>query len=888
MIDEEPPVTAGDLHRWSGGLDTLDAARAEVAIGLDVAEFGTWARRRKLAATTSAPNVRSGFLSWSVDAHRLEANPDGVIAIVETGVLAIGTDPDKSFLEVPVPLRLALRGPALPIEVVPRLLRAPGVGSVVIPVQRPPGALRRRAWEWPMRLGTVDEALADKVVAAGPNRLPPELLDVVDIRHDPGTVDILVLRESVDDVIDIARTLRPVANIVVIAGAMTGGWPITDAAVTMIRALTGAVAVVIAPAATESDALALCIVEALRYLSHGHMLDVSFTAAFNRDVIIVAELEALDEMALPQMFRERAHELRADLAAVEDFAVREANEAEIVSLELVAEGHFDAEHRQASEAPRHEHNVTSAIDESVPERELQLRVRSSTAERQGTPDNALRIGVNEIDIFVGPREVSTLLGLAMTNDQLGFTASSLVVRLTAVLVPLSPEGEPVRAEFDVPRTGRSQTATLAWTIPPGVRRAEARVMVLHRNRVIQTAVLSGNVRSGAARLTERVVLWKDFGHLDDRRPFDMAIILNHDGDGKARAIGHSNGRTDQIVALPELDDRSDRIRRLLIKAAFLKGSEVRSDAARKLLVDVAVEGRALGRLIRSGLTACERAERIQIITARPTWFLPLEFVYDREAPDDDAVMCERWLDGKECGNTCFPDGDEPKVVCPSAFWGMSRIIERHWVDAVDSTATSFLVGASPKRRRRRLPVDGAVVAASRKVTKAQLAATAAVLGQDTVVAHGWSEWEEAIRDAATANLLVLMPHTDAAADTMEISKTALRSGRVEPKRHVTGGRDSHPVVVLFGCDATGSRENPAGYATLFMRSEAGVVFATHTMLLNAHAAELSQRLIASLRDAQRPTQPIGDLVRSFRREAVRDGLLAALAVTAYGDSDWNV
>ncbi len=414
-------------------------------------------------------------------------------------------------------------------------------------------------------------------------------------------------------------------------------------------------------------------------------------------------------------------------------------------------------------------------------------------------------------------------------------------------------------------------------------------MILHRNRVIQTALLSGNLGRGTAGLTERVVLWNDLGDLDDRRPFDLAVVLNHGADGKPHAIGHSNGRTEQIVAIPELERVSNRIRTFLIAAAFLKGTGARRDeAARKLLIDVAVEGQSLRRLVQAGLTSVARAERIQIVTARPSWFLPLELAYEREGPSENATVCRRWLAAEACGDECFPDGDERKVVCPSAFWGMSRVIERHWVDAVDATATSFLVGASPKRKRRRLAVDGAVVAASQKVKAADVAAVKTKLGDRTVLAKGWSEWEAAIEQSAQANLLVLMPHTDATADTMEISQTELRSGRFEPIRHVTGGRDAHPVVVLFGCDTAGSEENPAGYATMFMQAQAGVVFATLTMLLNAHAAELSQRLVASLRDAQRPEQPVGDLVRTFRREAVRDGLIAALAITAYGDADWNV
>jgi hypothetical protein len=60
------------------------------------------------------------------------------------------------------------------------------------------------------------------------------------------------------------------------------------------------------------------------------------------------------------------------------------------------------------------------------------------------------------------------------------------------------------------------------------------------------------------------------------------------------------------------------------------------------------------------------------------------------------------------------------------------------------------------------------------------------------------------------------------------------------------------------------------------------------MLLNTHAAALSQQLAGLLVDPGRAEQPLGELVARFRRDAVRGGLVSALSVTAYGDADWTV
>ncbi len=139
-----------------------------------------------------------------------------------------------------------------------------------------------------------------------------------------------------------------------------------------------------------------------------------------------------------------------------------------------------------------------------------------------------------------------------------------------------------------------------------------------------------------------------------------------------------------------------------------------------------------------------------------------------------------------------------------------------------------------------------------------------------------------------ADLLVLMPHTDPKLSTLEISGVTLRRGRIQEKKHVRGTPDVNPIVLLLGCDTAGSVQDPAGYATIFLKKGAAVVFSTLTMLLAGHAAAMSQSLARMLRDPARDAQTLGELVSGFRRESVRAGMISAIAVTAYGDSDWSV
>lgn len=246
--------------------------------------------------------------------------------------------------------------------------------------------------------------------------------------------------------------------------------------------------------------------------------------------------------------------------------------------------------------------------------------------------------------------------------------------------------------------------------------------------------------------------------------------------------------------------------------------------------------------------------------------------------------------GEDCGPACGDGPDDTSIVCPAAFLGLRATIERHYVDAPgdgDDPGRQVLTTAAPTRRRR-LAVTRAVLGASRKVTDADVRATLAELGEGTGRARTWQEWADLLAQADT-DLLVLVPHTDVAAATLEISAQTLVRGRIEA-RHVTGGRPVHPVVVLLGCDTAGSADDPAGFATRFLARDAAVVVSSLTMLRASHAARLAQRLVAALREAaaDRRREPLGDLVTAWRRAAVAEGLPAALALTAYGDADWTI
>jgi hypothetical protein len=912
-LDHVAPLSGADLDRWTAALGEDERSVAAVAGGVDPSELEAWVRNFDAAEDGSdalaRPSWVSRFHSWDAPPH-VRARPPAHLVEPWTW-LARPFSAESGYHSQPPPLRLLLRGNIIPTEVVPKLLACPRVGSAVIPVERPPGALRRRELSWPLRIGVLsDDLLAAFVANRGAEGVPPKLVDVSDPRTDPGLADILIIRQPPEQAATSIAETRSLASMVVCLADRGDPWPVVDAHLALIRAVTAASANVLVPA-DNPDAVVRGVLRAVRFLSHGHPVDVAITSGFDDDVVIAGEVATFVDATVPNMIRRQAEQFSLDYAVLEEVNIRRYQAPDTTveelrlpgvrwlrtldQLDVLADNAFENESDAAMAAPELREALDAALDKAAEPRLLQAYVGAPCPNT--VPDNILRPGENAINIFIGPWEAGALEGPEFPDAEIFGDPTINQVTLTAVLAPLQPRVDPVRTELVVPRVGRSRDARLTWNVPDVSQSVQARIVIMYHNRVIQTALIGGTIGE-PARLTERLVLWQTFNRLDDRQRFDRAFILNHDAADNAALISHANGIT-TVDALPELNAITGRIRASLLRAIteIKKGADGASDAARSIFIDAAAHGRDLFRNLEDYLYNFSSAKRIQVVAARPGWFLPLELIYDRPAPDPDATLCKNWVARSECGKHCFQDDEDDSVVCPSVFWGMSRVIERHQAQLTDPNGTAFLLTTEPTRNRRTLTLTHAALAASGKVGATDVKNTSAKLPNPTVAAT-WPAWKVALKHTAT-DLLVLMPHTDSSTTALEISPhpkgprplreedIRLKRGQLE-KKYVTGGRDVTPFVVLFGCDTAGFEDDPSGYAGTFMKLGAGVVISTLTMLLNRHAAEMSQLLAATLFDVSRPEEPVGDLVAKFRRDAVRAGLISALAVAAYGDADWKV
>jgi hypothetical protein len=412
--------------------------------------------------------------------------------------------------------------------------------------------------------------------------------------------------------------------------------------------------------------------------------------------------------------------------------------------------------------------------------------------------------------------------------------------------------------------------------------------VLFRNRVLHTLLLSG-ITGEELTAREWLGIQRSLAGLDDRQAFDAAVVLNHSGSGAQRVIVNADS-TALVSDGGSIEAAARRVAELLDLAVGIRRTKKLGHNAVKLLARLAVYGHDFYETLTArNIGVLATANRIQIIRLRSEWVFPLELIYDRPAPKFDAKLCPTYESGATTCTGCT-NRMAAEFVCPNGFWGLSKTIERHNFDPADAEASDdgYLLAFEPTSTRRTLSLVNAAFAAASEVPDTWQTKVKVGLGSSTAQVNTWDDWRDVL-DNRPIQLLVLLPHTDYTAASLFIgNQVELQRGQIERPEVVGHYDDLTPIVVLFGCATAGTGDDPGGFAQRFITKGAATVFTSLSKLLGSHAAELALRLSTLLLDAQRETAPIGVLLTQFRQDAVRDGLVAALAVGAYGDADWRL
>jgi hypothetical protein len=855
-------ISAPQLEAWLRELDPDVADRALLGLGVAPADLG---RLRVIHEYGGRPPVIRWTLSEQEFRHRT------------------AIDPQELAVELPSSVRLGLETDAAP-AIVRRLLDVPSVASAFVSIRRPADSLRRRRWHWPLRVGLLGfPPSAAGAVLEGVREhhsYLPAMLDVHRIEDDPSAVDVAVVAGPIADAVARLARLRTVANAVVVLDRPLERAPVIGAQLATARAATGAVASALVGPVELADLLAELVEAAAR----AEPFDVALTSAAGSDLLLFAEPGALARATVPEIARQTAVELERAGSSV---AMPPALDVAGLELASAAAGPF---HEPGTEALRIAQLTTETVEPALDELDQERWCQAHVGEGE---DNLVRAGHNRVRVFIGPREEGAL-STQVPLDEQGLPwqeEDAEAFRLTVAFVPVVPDPVPQQAELELPRFGRSSEACFAFEVPEGSDGAAARIVVLFRNRVLQTAVLRGRV-GVPAELAELTGVVPTLAGLDERSAFDVALVANHT-DGAPLLIRHSDSITlaSSAVGIPTV---AERIANSLAREANRRSptSDLRRPETARRLIELAVAGHDLFQRLEQELGPLRAASRIQVVSARGDWLLPIELMYERWVPRHDARVCERYLaDPHDCDGTCAPIEDR-SVVCPNAFWGLGKTIERHRFDwevdrDLDPHGGNLLcVPDRPRPGRRDLTIRRVRLGASRRVSDADVADTVRQIGHDARAVTSWEDWTSQLAEADT-ELLILLPHTDVANARLEIARGWLDRSFIEWP-YVTGGRPVKPIVLLFGCRTSGTAGDPAGFASVFMRAGAATAFHSCTDLRNVHATELARRLTHELLQPVTSPRMLSDVLAAFRRAAVHDGAIAALAISAFGDADWSV
>jgi hypothetical protein len=799
---------------------------------------------------------------------------------------------DPRGLEAELPrLSVAWRRADDPAWAVRQLSRE-DIGPLAVHVMRPAAGARIR-WTWPLEIGLLDEPGSEplaRLLRDAEEFWPARFASPRDLAAG-GSCDLLLMTGPTPAAAGRLLTGGVRASCVLLLRPATAAWEVTDPLLHALQAQAGAAGIGFAPVppARTDDWLRALLVS----LAHNHPIDVALRLA-----ALVADA------ATPMLFADEALLEASRLSAV---AERLAARAERRGGPVRAAGEsavppmlFDSEMHGAAEVIRMGRVLRSAVEEPDPPRYLQARV---LAEDGNPPPGPLQPGGDYVvGVRIAPPDDDTWI--SATGPEFPPLEGSGPHRLTVVVTAPDVLPEPGVDEIVLPPTGPSSMCEFPVHIGPGVERLRGRIVVLYGNRVLQTATLDvpvgdsdGPVRFVAEpEATVRLRL----DDLDSRRPFDAALVVNHDDAGTPGVTAIAGDRA-QVFLYADFKDAVERIREALEDAVVepVGYDSLDSDETVELLVFLAYHGSTLCEtfLTSDGAQSVVDSDRLQVVPLRPGADFPLEFVYDRVAPEEDARLCPSAADGLRTG--ACPAGcagrDDPHVVCPLGFWGLTKSIERlPFTPRPGSHEVE--VRAEPSGEASRLGVpDRALFATSAKVADLDVTALGKTLGAamhgNAQRANSWTEWRQSVACDHPA-LLVLLPHTltheTFRAPAMEISGDSPLARNNIGEDLVCPGRAHRPVVILLGCNTAAPEIAIDAFPPMFRSQGAAIVLATVTKVLGRHAAPVAGQIATELvARANEGETYITDIVRDVRRALLAQGRPMGLTLVAYGDGEWT-
>lgn len=435
--------------------------------------------------------------------------------------------------------------------------------------------------------------------------------------------------------------------------------------------------------------------------------------------------------------------------------------------------------------------------------------------------------------------------------------------------------------------------------------AFGRIALVYQGRVLQTAMFRAAVvaanpsRIGRPGIEVEAIVRASFATLVQQERFDLSIVVNQNDRGtKAATVICDAGVT--LRSVDGLTAERDQLIDLLTAVADDPDAfaSMEAEDTLQLLFDLATIGEGMHQTFVTdhGIPA-EFFEhgRLQIISAAPDSYLPVEVFYSRPAPTV-VELCPDWqasvLSGTCASCDALASGDDTPV-CLTGFWGVRFIVERHAHDpGFTELPGDYRLQAEPTSGRDQLnPLVSVLWGMSANVNQDDqdtLASKLAGGGFPAARAAGWDEFQD-LAGSEERSMIFLLPHTDrlGVAAALEIGGDQLE--RVNQVGNRLGAGENPKLAVLLGCETARPDIPFQGLVPRFRRAGVSIVISTITTILGRHAVPVAVELLDLLAaGVEAPTEGVGDVLRQLRRQALADGYPMVLSVVAFGDADWRI
>lgn len=455
----------------------------------------------------------------------------------------------------------------------------------------------------------------------------------------------------------------------------------------------------------------------------------------------------------------------------------------------------------------------------------------------------------------------------------------------------------------LPKMGPSSVAEFAFSAGRGAAAFRARVLIVHRNRILQTLMLSAPEAGAELALRQENTINPAFASSVSEPAADLAIVINDNPAGLPGITTLAQGVASfsEPAGLAVLVETIEALLSGTNISTAGEGLKLDSPGLVALMIQLATQGyalrRELGRQI--NLSDFAQAARVQVVEARAKAYLPVEFVYTGAAPNINAKLCPNAQKALLAQDACVHDkcrhANNPRYVCPVAFWGMSKCIERQAFGKSDQ----HLFQVPQPGAESLSPFNAVVLAASARVTNEDLQGKDGLLPALTLMttevrlAGSWQAWRTSIRAKPAASLLILLPHTDNSPDflntpALEIQKKWLTSVQLDsayvlPAHPVGPG----PVVLLLGCSTALADVPFLNFVREFKESGASIVLGTLATVHGTHATRFARTLLEKIKAAG-DGRTFDEILLEVKRAMLAAGDPFVLSLAAYGNSSWRI